>query len=652
MIVTMEPQVFIDWDNDGSWGTSGDDVTDYVRHVDTLSGITEQDRRVASVGTCNILLDNSDQRFAPENASGPYYGDLVPGKPVQVSLAVGMSTKILFTGYVVSWRPYPGRYAERLVELEVEDRMADFQRNTWISFPLQQDKSADELLKIVGASTYKTGAASGTITLGSNPSAGDSVTIDGITFTFRSGTVPTDGDVLLGTSLADTAVYLTRAINQAEGDGTAYNGTATRPRVGASALSGVVTLTANARGAWGNTITLTKSGAGITVSGATLTGGADGPTGTLSYQSGTQEFPYAGDQWRSGETNAMTIIEDITNSEYGYFWIGLDGTPCFKNKDWIFTLNYASVLSFGITGPSPAGYHFDNAQTGITNPRVDIADVRNQITVTFAPRRSLVSGTIGTAPSVITVPGQSGYDRWVGHAAYPGGGTTVVRVPFTDPDAGEFMGALSIVHPEAGTDYTVNDAADGSGFDYTGGGHITMSTAVNGSDVEITFRNTALGPLYVRGLTIRGVGLVSYDQAAITIDDATSQGNYGIAAHTIDLPLSPSPDLATSVASYEIVQQSSPRFIVDAVTFDMSRGLDLSNPSETSGLLATELGRIIEITESQSGMSNARFVVVGVGYQLDYQNGPITTTFYVLPVPDDDYMVLDSGMLDNARIGL
>lgn len=105
-------------------------------------------------------------------------------------------------------------------------------------------------------------AASGTLTINVNPTAGDTVGVNGQTITFRaSGAVA--NEVNIGASATATATALAAVLTNVTG-------------VNASAAGAVVTITAEALGTAGNSIALANpsNGASITRSGATLTGGA------------------------------------------------------------------------------------------------------------------------------------------------------------------------------------------------------------------------------------------------------------------------------------------------------------------------------------------------------------------------------------------
>lgn len=63
------------------------DVSSYVRTstgITYTNGDTSDERFIPSAGDLTLTLDNSDDRFNPDNASGPYYGDLDNYTPIRL----------------------------------------------------------------------------------------------------------------------------------------------------------------------------------------------------------------------------------------------------------------------------------------------------------------------------------------------------------------------------------------------------------------------------------------------------------------------------------------------------------------------------------------------------------------------------------------
>ena len=142
------------------------------------------------------------------------------------------------------------------------------------------ETTLENLVKIMpGAVLTEVGgsAATGTITIATNPSDGDTVTVNGIVVTFKtSGAI--GNQVNIGASAGATATALTAFLNTSGQAGLAV---ATY-----TANASAVTVTYDVKGTAGNNFTLASGQASVTVSGAKLTGGVastskkvDVPTG-------------------------------------------------------------------------------------------------------------------------------------------------------------------------------------------------------------------------------------------------------------------------------------------------------------------------------------------------------------------------------------
>jgi hypothetical protein len=405
-------------------------------------------------------------------------------------------------------------------------------------------------------------------------------------------------------------------------------------------LSGaVVTIAADARGAWGNTIALAKSSAGITLSGAALTGGADWPTGTTpDFDTGVQSFGYAADDW--GDINAMSAAEQIVDSEFGFFAFDRSGNPVFKNTDW----RFAVVAETPIT--------IDNTHAGLS-AQLSLDDVVNYVQVSYTPRRTLSAGTIAQAESAIKVPGLYGstpVERWNSYDALPSAGVKLISLPFVDPGTGQAMGALSVSPIVPGVHYTVNERADGSGVDYTNSAYFNLTWAINGPNLELTATNTALGPLQLIDLYVGGVGLVGYDEQQTIQQNDTSVTAYGRKSLAYTLPLGSTATFAESLAHHMANRNATPALKVVTVSFDGN--LDAA---ASSHLLNVEMFDLLALTDAQLGLSAGRYAVIGVDYAFDATN-VTQANFYLLDVSTRTYWILGDntyGVLGSTtRLGI
>lgn len=120
-------------------------------------------------------------------------------------------------------------------------------------------------------------AATGTLTLGANPTDGDTLAVGGKTYRFKNTTAQAN-DVKIGANAGATGANLVLAIGASgAGNGTDYHtGTTANANVTAAGTT-TVTFTAKAQGVAGNLISLvaTMTSGSNVVSGALLTGGVD-----------------------------------------------------------------------------------------------------------------------------------------------------------------------------------------------------------------------------------------------------------------------------------------------------------------------------------------------------------------------------------------
>lgn len=381
-----------------------------------------------------------------------------------------------------------------------------------------------------------------------------------------------------------------------------------------------VVLTANRPGVWGNGLPVAKSGAALTLSSATLTGGTDGYPYGSSLNTGQQQqsFEFAADRWGAVETDALRAVREVTASERGLFYLTRFGTFAFRDSAWLYT-------------PVESAAQGGAAYTALTAAQPQTV---NRVVVRYTPRRLLPLSVLARATGVISVPGQSGYERWNGTIRLPEGGAVTVRLPFTDPATGIPVGAKSLILPlEPGLDYTVNDAPDGiSGFDYTQTGVLVVSVVVNAGDAEITLKNAALGPLYVRNLQVRGVGIAAYDPVRITREDADSQAAYGLATTEIALPLGGRQAFAESVADQVLAEGATPRYRAERVTFQGA--VWLWDSGLNANISLTEIGigfRALWLEDAGANLPSAPYMVVGIDY-VGESAGVLETTLHLRPL--------------------
>lgn len=412
------------------------------------------------------------------------------------------------------------------------------------------------------------------------------------------------------------------------------------------------TIFSQLRGAIGNTYTSTESSAAITVSGATLSGGSDTPNMTTSFDTGLRTFPYAGDDWEGEKVSAYNALQSVVESERGRFYVKRGGTAVFENYAKQFTATWATpVLTTygGAGGEVVIGLEGD----------LSADDGANAVMVRFTPRSEGSTGVVAKITSPIKVPGRWGQQNsdgnkdkpWVA-TGHPVGdpGQMVINLPYTDPDTGQRIGAKNLIAPLVPTtDWTANEAADGSMVDYTtySPQQLFFTLAPKASGVDIFIKNTALGVLYVRSLQVRGTKITRYDAQTVTREDVSSIALYGRKVKQISLALESDSNFATAIAEYELSRASDPYWKPKRVSWR-----NLLDDGSANKVLAAELGDSMLLHEYQTmdDLNQIQVRIVGISYKFGLKNE--LNTDFDIEVVDDRVFGVYGGTLavwDTAR---
>lgn len=138
-------QISVDWNNDGDFSDSGEDITAYVLNAQWRLGFDQPFMSVADENTCELVLKNSDKRFSPENSSGPYYGNLLPHRPVRIFSTVTTFQRTHWRGWVESIHPTVLENGEQVAILRAHGAKR-FLDDATIYLPLMENVTADEII--------------------------------------------------------------------------------------------------------------------------------------------------------------------------------------------------------------------------------------------------------------------------------------------------------------------------------------------------------------------------------------------------------------------------------------------------------------------------------------------------------------------------
>lgn len=368
--------------------------------------------------------------------------------------------------------------------------------------------------------------------------------------------------------------------------------------------------------------------------------------GGKTYQTGVQTHAYVADRWTPGEMRAYQAIQQLVETEQGWFYQAKDGELKFDSGNQKF-LDGAETSVISID---------ETADVALLYGEVTDELIKNDVRVSFEPRATSSVGVVAQAKSPIKVPGKWGklssdpnFGKNREELENPDGGLEVRTLRYTDLSTGKAAGAKDLILPlVAGTDYTLNTKSDGSGADYTYGDPATgipyffISAAEKATEVDLYFKNTALGELYFIDGQVRGTLITRYDKQTITKDDPSSIREFGRRIMSVSLPLGGDGTYATSLAEYLLQRNKDPRYDVKSVTF---------KNVETMGdvdVFTVDIGDKVELYEYQTIAADSipKMRVVGMSCEIDKHDG------FSLTWDLERVDVTPFGVYDDATYGL
>lgn len=105
-MATATYALLVDWDNDGTFTSAGEDVTTRTLHVEFSRGrdVDSQLTGRSVAGSLQAVLNNEGGDYNSYNATGTLYGSLLPGRLVRL---LGSGTQTMWQGYMDRIVPLP-----------------------------------------------------------------------------------------------------------------------------------------------------------------------------------------------------------------------------------------------------------------------------------------------------------------------------------------------------------------------------------------------------------------------------------------------------------------------------------------------------------------------------------------------------------------
>lgn len=136
----------VDWNADGDFSDSGEDVSSYARFPITTSRGRSKTTDEFKAGSARFALANEDGRFSPLYASSPLYPNVRPGREVVIEVTYNGTTYPVLRGRCTPERQASGLPAE--VEFSALDAFEEL-RNGLTNTALLQSKRVDEVITAI-----------------------------------------------------------------------------------------------------------------------------------------------------------------------------------------------------------------------------------------------------------------------------------------------------------------------------------------------------------------------------------------------------------------------------------------------------------------------------------------------------------------------
>ena len=106
----------VDWDNDGDFLDTGEDVSSRISSMEWRRGrdYASQLNGRSVAGKLTAFLDNSSEDYSSFNTSSPIFGNVLPARKVQLTV----DSKVQWTGFLERIMPIPSLRGKKLARLE------------------------------------------------------------------------------------------------------------------------------------------------------------------------------------------------------------------------------------------------------------------------------------------------------------------------------------------------------------------------------------------------------------------------------------------------------------------------------------------------------------------------------------------------------
>jgi hypothetical protein len=143
--------IAVDWDRDGDYSDTYDDVSDRVISANWFLGMRKAYEDVAHDSMLELTLNNSDRRYSPEYTSSPLWDSsaglskVQPFRTVRIQSNDGTTTRTHWVGWIEKVEPAVNAYGERTVKLTAAGVLVFFEAAE-TDIELQENQRTDEII--------------------------------------------------------------------------------------------------------------------------------------------------------------------------------------------------------------------------------------------------------------------------------------------------------------------------------------------------------------------------------------------------------------------------------------------------------------------------------------------------------------------------
>ncbi|GAB4528739.1 MAG: hypothetical protein OHK0046_47980 [Anaerolineae bacterium] len=150
---TARFRIYVDWNNDGDFTDSIDDISADVIDLSWRNGMGKPYQDVADEASATITVRNTDGKYNPENTASPLFGLLKPGRPIKIVASDVNGTYPLWYGWLNfptgGWKPMGLFTGKHTVSFQASGAKRYIQELTARIPSFGTQVTGDEIIKVV-----------------------------------------------------------------------------------------------------------------------------------------------------------------------------------------------------------------------------------------------------------------------------------------------------------------------------------------------------------------------------------------------------------------------------------------------------------------------------------------------------------------------